>query len=146
MNDNEDRFLNLLLSEIEKLNIDQDDRDFINKIYDGIPNILLKSSESLLNSLINNAPRMLKERKRQASGFEKRLLKLWGKPIDLLEMLLVISFEVGEEFNNQFRETAAKQNDFVFDVLTRLHARGCQVGFEILNLLKKKRDFNEDSY
>jgi hypothetical protein len=54
----------------------------------------------------------------------------------LLEMFLVITYEAGADFNNTFRKEASRQSDNVFDVLTSIHARGCQIGFEILTLIK----------
>jgi hypothetical protein len=101
-----------------------------------VPKALDESSDILLKTLKGTAPKMLREHRRYASGFDTRLRKIWGKSFDLLEMLLVISYEAGEDFNNKFRPMASKNKDFVFDVLTRLHARACQTSYEILTLLK----------
>ena len=43
--------------------------------------------------------------------------------------------EEGARFNDLFRGQDSENNDYVCEALTRLHARGCQVGFEILTLL-----------
>jgi len=95
-----------------------------------------KTADLLLEKLKTENTRMLKERRAYARDFEKRLYMRWKKPIDLLEMFLEISLEFGAEFNERHRAQAAKCNDFLFDVLTRQHARACQIGFEILALLK----------
>ena len=51
-------------------------------------------------------------------------------------MLCFLADEAGSEFNNEFRPLASKDNNFVFDVLTRLHAWSCQITSEILLLLR----------
>lgn len=51
-------------------------------------------------------------------------------------MCIVIASEAGGSFNHTFRTSAAQQQNFVFDALTRLHARACQIAYEILTLLK----------
>jgi len=110
------------------------------KISEIIADVMLKtlpkSAEILLDELKPKSSKMLKERRKINRSFEKRLMKRWAKPIDLLEMFYVIAFEVGEEFNREYREEAAKNNDYLFDALTRIHARACQVCFEIITLLK----------
>lgn len=97
---------------------------------------LLKYENILLDDLKCNTPQMLKERRFYAANFNKRLYRRWKEPIDLLETLLQISLDVGAEFNDSHRKVAIKNNDFLFDILTRQHARACQIGYEILNLLK----------
>lgn len=97
--------------------------------------ILSKAAVPLLEDLKNRMPEMLKERHKYRKSFEKRLYNLWKEPLDLLEMFLVISHEAGEAFNKEFRPEAAKNQDFVFEVLVRLHARACLVGNEIVTLL-----------
>jgi hypothetical protein len=51
-------------------------------------------------------------------------------------MFIEIALEVGSDFNQEFRAEASAENDLVFEVLTRLHARACQIASEILALLK----------
>lgn len=59
----------------------------------------------------------------------------WNKPLDLFYLFLGISLDLGATLNHNRRPQAAQENDLVFDVLTRLHARGCQIGYEIYLLL-----------
>jgi hypothetical protein len=56
--------------------------------------------------------------------------------LDLLDIFLMLALEAGDDFNREFRPRAAKQDDHVFEVLTRLHARACQIASEVLVLLK----------
>ena len=76
------------------------------------------------------------DRRSYQSKFEERLLERWKKPIDLLELLLAVCLEAGAELNDEYRPEASRSNDYVFHVLTGLHARGCQIACEILALLK----------
>ncbi len=111
-----------------------------NKIPEVVQEVISKtipeSADVLLKELKSKSSQMLKERRRYGQGFEKRLFQRWKKPIDLLETFLVIALEAGAEFNKEYRDEASKTNNYKFDVLTRLHARGCQIGSEILSLLK----------
>jgi hypothetical protein len=88
------------------------------------------------NTLIKSAKKMLKERRKIARGFEKRNVKRWAKAFDLLETHIVICTEAGEEFNSSYRPTAVEDNNLVFDIVVRHHARACHIAQEILCLLK----------
>jgi hypothetical protein len=109
---------------------------FGDKLEEAIPEIVRKTSKLLLKSLKNSAPPMLKERRKVKRSFEANVNRIWGKPLNLLEMHLVIALEAGEDFNREYRPKAVQDNDLVFEVLTRLHARACQIGSEILVLLR----------
>jgi hypothetical protein len=78
----------------------------------------------------------LGEKEAQRLAFEYNIYRRWGKALNALEMLILLSIECGGDFNNHFRAKARAANDLVFEVLTRLHARGCQVAYEIFTLLK----------
>jgi hypothetical protein len=55
---------------------------------------------------------------------------------DLLEAFWVLAYEAGDKFNNDFRKDEAKAGNYVFECLTRLHARACQIASEVISLLK----------
>lgn len=95
-----------------------------------------KISLLLLKSLKRNSTNSLKLRRKDFSGFQNRLQKSRKGAFDLLEMLIAIAIETGADFNNEIRPQAADQNDTVFESLTRLHARACQIASEILVLLQ----------
>ena len=133
----DDWFLSLVLKVLKESGKDISDPGKLSKIIKyTISKTLPEAAEVLLKTLKSSSKKMLKESRSYSRRFEERLFKRWKKPIDLLEMLLAISYEVGDEFNSKYREEACRTNDYVFDVLTRLHARSCQIGFEILALLK----------
>ncbi|MFA7155751.1 MAG: DUF5677 domain-containing protein [Proteiniphilum sp.] len=104
--------------------------------------------DSVLREMISEgairALQLIKEENRDALAyeanerlaFEEQNYALWKEPLDLLQLFLLTTTGIGGEFNHKYRPEAAENNDFVFEVLTRLHGRACQVGNEILILLK----------
>jgi len=80
---------------------------------------------------------MLRDRRKEMIGFEHRLNADWKKPFDLFETFLAIAFELGDGFNKEFRKDESEKGNYVLEVLTRLHARACQIASEILVLLER---------
>ena len=113
---------------------------FIKEFNKDLPTVIRETSEDisekLLVTLKKNAPEMLDGREIERVGFESNLYSVWGHAFDLFEMLTVLSLEAGDLYNSEYRVDAARENNIVFDVLIRLHARACQVASEILALLK----------
>ncbi len=113
---------------------------FTNEYLDNLPETFREISNEIsiifLNSLKKKSNRMLKARRKDFSRFESRLRKAWKKAFDLFEMLIAIALEAGEDYNNEFRKMTSEENDLVFEVLTRLHARACQISSEVLTLLR----------
>lgn len=118
----------------------EDDRRF--KLY---LNRLLKAGVRALPSLSDNeAGRRLKDLKRQwpsvershkhsVRAFRTRLQVRWGKPLTKLNLL--ISF--AREFGTQLSESRVEEppEPHLVEVITRLHARACQVSLEVYELL-----------
>lgn len=93
-------------------------------------------SDSILDEWKSQAPNQLKQQDEERIKYAQLIEQIWGKPLNLLEILLSVSLEEGSRFNKYYRSSAIKENDFVFEAITRLHARGCQIGSEILLLLR----------
>lgn len=72
---------------------------------------------------------------REIDGFRKRLYGRWGQAIEHLQMFLTISREFGEGLNASYRSHPDASRANLVEVLTRLHARACQVTEEIICLL-----------
>jgi hypothetical protein len=123
-----------------RISLDLDADRLLSSVEEVIPSIILgcttNASDLIWKRLRREAPAMLKDRKRQRRGFETRLARKWGRALDLLEMVREIAVEAGDDFNTEFRPQAATTEDFVFEVLTRLHARACQVASEVITLLR----------
>jgi hypothetical protein len=119
---------------------DQDVVDIENKVKNAIdvliPQTISIASEAFLEAWKSEAPKLLAEQRTERSDFEKMIYERWGSALDLLETLISVCREAGSEFNWRFRPKATRKGDTVFDVLTRSHARACQVAFEILALLE----------
>lgn len=123
--------------------IDLNDKDFeeaigefTSAIKDIYPSVVEDTAEILLEGIKEIAASEVKGYRKDRKGFERRLEKRWRLPLRLLEIYQLTVHEAGEEFNRQYRPEAAANNDIVFDVLTRLHARACQIGLEVTVLLK----------
>lgn len=95
-----------------------------------------KTSKLIRKNIKAQMKQGLIEKETERLIFEKNIHRIWGKAIDSLEILIILAFECGETFNSFFREKAVIENDLVFEVLTRIHARACQVAYEIFTLLK----------
>lgn len=72
--------------------------------------------------------------RRDHDGFRKRLETHWGEGLQGLRMLVTVSREYGSDINNAGR-TTGQQPSKTFEMLTRLHARACQVAEEVVCLL-----------
>lgn len=102
----------------------------------GLPVVADELGATFKRALEDEAPRMLARRRRDRSGFERRLEWVWGDAIDALAAVLQACFELGESFNGRFRGPAVEVQDHRFEALTALHARACLVTSEIEVLLR----------
>ena len=101
-----------------------------------IPASVQEAADLILKQFKRRAQAHVKTIRSDKDGFKLRLRRRWKKAFELFDLYLSVCNECGSSFNKQHRRTAAKENDFVFDVLTRLHARGCQIGLEVITLLE----------
>ena len=109
--------------------------DLESHISDVIPDVVDDIASLLLDRIKKDAPSGLKRLRKDRKGFEQRLGKRWKYPLDLLDLSIALNVEAGTEFNQKFRNDAVASGDAVFEALTRLHAKGCQVSGEVLALL-----------
>lgn len=110
--------------------------NFSEKIAEIVKDASFGFADVLIDEYKKDCPKMLEEWREEGEGFEDRLYKLWKKPLDLLEMFIILSIDAGSSFNHEFRPEAAKRNDIIFEVLTRLHSRACLTSREVFYLLK----------
>jgi hypothetical protein len=73
--------------------------------------------------------------RRDKQGFQKRLQQRWGKGLEALQMLVTIAREVGDDINRELRQSGKGREPHRVDILTRMHARACQIAEEIICLL-----------
>ncbi|MDQ3695749.1 MAG: DUF5677 domain-containing protein [Chloroflexota bacterium] len=81
------------------------------------------------------ARRLRRQDRRTRSRFEKRLMRRWGQAIDLYDLLMIAAQQMGEDVNRENRPQAAKDQDYVFEALTKIHARACLIASEIRALM-----------
>jgi len=129
----EDPMLKDLVSALAEMGVESVPQEVIES---SILNQAHQSAKALLRTLNKGRSKMLTDHRRFRERFERRLQRLWGTALDKLEMLIVCSQEAGEEFNDRWRPTAVREQDFVFEVLVRLHARAIQTSREITILLR----------
>lgn len=120
----------------------------INKLGTKITDVVKDISKNMFNEVLNSSStKLVQQWKKQSNSILRKLRsdrkrfnkynnKVWGKALDQLEGLVDISLDAGMVFVNKFSQEATEENDIVFEVLAKLHARSCQVSSEILTLLR----------
>ena len=100
----------------------------------------------LADQVKKDARRGLKRYQRQRKTFEEKLGKQWAKPLHLLELIVELAEEVGNEVIEHSRPDEDRGNvrNHTFDALVGIHARGCQMSRAILALLRS--GFADDAH
>jgi hypothetical protein len=131
--DNLDKqFINILNNKLEDNHGGIDEID-ISKL---MSDVISDSVRLIQTSLLEASTEMLKERRELSDSFIQRNIERWGKGFDSLEILIVTCTEAGEDVNSSYRDKAVEEQNLVFDLVVRLHARACQISQEILCLMK----------
>ncbi|MFP1760132.1 DUF5677 domain-containing protein [Lonsdalea quercina] len=131
-----DTFHNILFDHIESLFNERPDLAGDVDIEKVINNLIPEMAATVKKALIGSTNTMLREHRSLSDEFVARNISRWAEAFDLLETLIVICTESGEEFNSSYRPQAASEDDLVFDLVVRHHARACHIANEILCLLK----------
>lgn len=92
-------------------------------------------AELILETLKEGMLNKLKERRAEKVEFESHIRRVWGKPLDLFEIFLELCLETAMLFHENMDSHITPENKHLYQALLRLHARGCQVGAEVLTLL-----------
>tara|TARA_R110000796_G_scaffold17279_14_gene53371 strand:+ start:688 stop:1698 length:1011 start_codon:yes stop_codon:yes gene_type:complete len=116
----------------EKLQDIQSESEIEEKLAKFIPEV----SGIVKESLLKEAPEMLSEKRALFDQFTLNNQKRWQKGFDSLETHIVICTEAGESINTECRAEAVDNEDIVFDLVVRFHARASHIAQEILCLLK----------
>lgn len=125
-------FIGMLNKKIEdnaSLSSEVDIEELITKITPGLVRALEKS-------LNRSSSEMLKIRQQSFHEFTSNNISHWKAGFDLLESHIAACTEAGENINSSYRAEAVENNDVLFDLLVRHHARACHISNEILCLLK----------
>ena len=105
----------------------------IEDIFDHAPDAM---GAVLFDRLKADTATMLEDRAAIRAGFLERQREKWGTSFDKLRAVVEAAMELGEEFNQQYEQEAAKQNDYLFDALRRLHARSCLLANETMWMME----------
>jgi hypothetical protein len=94
-----------------------------------LADVLLERLKSLFLSNLEASSEIEKE-------FEAAVLRTWRKPLDLLDLLLIVCLEVSTDFISAQGRGASSKRNYVREALARQQANACLVFNEILHLLK----------
>jgi hypothetical protein len=112
----------------------------IEGFFEKIPDMVIDLAESLsdiyLQDIQKNIPALFREHAENQKEFQKYLKTKWDKALKLFEAYILLTQEIGAEFNDFIRSDMVNVSNPKFEILSRSHARSCQVAFEILILLK----------
>ena len=82
-------------------------------------------------------PRQSRHLARERRGFQRRLYARYSAAFELFDMQLVLTRELGDELNRIARtKWPTGDQAALIDVLSRLHARACQIAHEVEALLR----------
>lgn len=95
-----------------------------------------KTAQSVVRQILKRWQNQQDDIFQQQANFELLVHSWWGEAIDLLRIMLMSSREAGDAFLRRQRRRKTDANQLRDGLLTRLHARACQVGGEILVLLE----------
>jgi hypothetical protein len=96
---------------------------------------IVEAEEASYQRLKQEAPHLLQEQHDIRKGFEERLLLRWGEALSLYDLYLLVTTQIGQDVNQEGREEAIDQQDFVFEALIRIHGRACLIASEIRALM-----------
>jgi len=105
-----------------------------------LPDLILASTDKISKKILSDLKHKWRaesrRQKRDISAFRSRLYGRWGEAIESLRMLGTISRELGARINDDLRDPSqTKSRKHLVEVLTRSHARSCQITEEIVCLL-----------
>jgi hypothetical protein len=100
-----------------------------------VQQLIAEHPDAVLAKLRNRWKRERRRQRHSEQGFRQRLQVRWGVPMEKLRMLLTVASEFGAAINSDLRNAAEGESKCLIDVLTRLHARACQITCEVECLL-----------
>jgi len=106
---------------------------FLAQFTKAIPDMASEIGGVITCDLNNKVKAMLRRRRPYTRKYESFITSRWGSAFDLLETMIVIATEAGEDFNEEVRR---EDSGNLIEATIRLYARACQVANEVLTLLK----------
>ena len=115
---------------------DEAPRDLEERLTSMVSDLADSLTESLGPMVQKAALRGLKAKRKYQQKFERGLNRHWQKPLELLDLFILVATEAGDDFHREFVDEAQRSNDFKFAALVSLHARACRMASAILALLR----------
>lgn len=130
-----------LTLEFTPQDIEQIEQKFTEVIENLLPDLIRAVTEDMSRDVLADLKRKWRAesrlQRRELAGFRKRLYDRWKLPLEGLRMLLTMSRELGDSVNQEIRQYPdASSRRHLIEVLTRSHARACQIVEEIVCLLE----------
>jgi hypothetical protein len=121
--------------------VEQIEKKLTQVIENRLPDLIQTATEDMSSDVLAYLKRKWRAesrlQRRELAGFRKRLYDRWKAPLEGLRMLLTMSRELGDNVNQEIRQSPdASIRKNLIEVLTRSHARACQIVEVILCLLE----------
>lgn len=135
--DDEEREIEVSLSEEDIASVEATYKDFVENSFPQMFVEVRDAAARLIGkTLEDDWPQQDAWERAAHEGFRDRLAERWGEAFKYLRMMLTISREVGGELHKKRKRSRSKDKQYLWEALTRLHVRGCQVVAEILTLME----------
>ena len=126
-----DLFIDSIARSFLEKNIDPKKIPFSNLFKD----VLDKLAPLLEKTLMKEAQKTFRSNQKELRRFIKRNKIRWKNGFTLLGAFIDLCTEVGAEYNETYRPEASAEQDYVFDVIIRNHAKSCLIAREVYCLL-----------
>lgn len=121
---------------IEKTDLDAAFEAASAAIQSATPEFLEDLAKRALKEVLSQPLDRLNYLEIERDSFNVRLAHTWRKPLQLLDIHIALCFELGAAGNGRLRRLSRRAKDApLVDVLSRLHARACQVAGEVRVLM-----------
>lgn len=111
-------------------------KTFATQIGKLLPSLSIDLAKILLSKIKRNGLEQIHLRHAVLAQFEANLYTRWRLAFESYEFFLMVALEAGEAANQSLRVPQGSKGSYLVEVLTRLHARACQIVGEVLVLLR----------
>src|SRR5882672_5842073 len=110
----------------------EDEDAYLSRVTEALVKAVIKAGLKLNVRLIRHAGQLLRGRRLQMDGFQKRLYDRWALPLDLFEICIYLASQCGRQANKYSEQGDSPGNKFL--ALIRLHANSVRIAEEIFVL------------
>jgi hypothetical protein len=129
--------LHYIFEKLKQCDFDEEKFDFNQEEFQEIISSFLDySSNEFLKDIIPEELERLRQFRLDQDHLKFKIREIWGEALDLLEILYLMSYEIGSNLNREEQKSPNSNQDYVFIALTHLHGKACQTFFEIIILLE----------